>query len=128
MADIIIIDDEPALRATMRKILERVGHQIREAEDGDRGIELQRERAADLVITDIFMPGKEGMETIQELKEEFPDVRILAVSGGASLGASGPLMDAELFGADATLAKPFTVETLQERVAEVLGSAGTDDS
>lgn len=126
MADIIIIDDEPALRATMRKILERVGHEIREAEDGDRGIELQRERPADLVITDIFMPGKEGMETIQDLKEEFPGVRILAVSGGASLGASGPLMDAELFGADGTLAKPFTVEVLQERVAEILGSGEAD--
>lgn len=120
MADIIIIDDEAALRSTMRKILERAGHVIREAEDGDRGIQLQREHPADLVITDIFMPGKEGMETIQDLKEEFPDVRILAVSGGASVGASGPLMDAELFGADGTLAKPFSVEILQKRVAEVL--------
>lgn len=120
MADIIIIDDEAALRSTMRKILERAGHVIREAEDGDRGIALQREHPADLVITDIFMPGKEGMETIQDLKEEFPDVRILAVSGGASVGASGPLMDAELFGADGTLAKPFSVEILQKRVSEVL--------
>lgn len=120
MADIIIIDDEDALRSTMRKILERDGHEVREAGDGDRGIELVRERAADLVITDIFMPGKEGMETIQELKERFPDVRILAVSGGATVGASGPLMDAELFGADASLAKPFTVETLQGAVKDVL--------
>ncbi|MDX1566971.1 MAG: response regulator [Longimicrobiales bacterium] len=123
MADIIIIDDEEALRSTMRKILERAGHEVREAADGDRGIELVRERVADLVITDIFMPGKEGMETIQELKEEFPDVRILAVSGGATLGASGPLMDAELFGANGSLAKPFTVESLQNAVTEVLDGA-----
>ena len=123
MADIIIIDDEEALRSTMRKILERAGHEVREAADGDQGIELVRERVADLVITDIFMPGKEGMETIQELKEEFPDVRILAVSGGATLGASGPLMDAELFGADGSLAKPFTVESLQNAVTEVLDGA-----
>ncbi|MFW6199675.1 MAG: response regulator [Gemmatimonadota bacterium] len=120
MADIIIIDDEEALRSTMRKILERAGHEVREAGDGGRGLELVRERPADLVITDIFMPGKEGMETIQELKEKFPDVRILAVSGGATLGASGPLMDAELFGADGSLAKPFTVESLQAAVDEVL--------
>lgn len=120
MADIIIIDDEEALRSTMRKILERAGHEVREASDGDRGIELVREQEADLVITDIFMPGKEGMETIQELKEDFPDIRILAVSGGATLGATGPLMDAELFGADRSLAKPFSVESLQAAVESVL--------
>ena len=120
MADIIIIDDEDTLRSTMRKILERDGHDIREAADGDRGMELVREQVADLVITDIYMPGKEGMETIQELKEDFPEIRILAVSGGATLGASGPLMDAELFGADGSLAKPFTVESLQGAVKNVL--------
>lgn len=124
MADIIIIDDEPALRTTMRKILERSDHTIREAGDGEEGLRLFRERSADLVITDIFMPEKEGMETIQELREETADVKILAVSGGATMGPSGPLGDAELFGADGSLAKPFTVDELQEKVAEVLGGDG----
>lgn len=122
MADIIIIDDEPALRGTMRKILERAGHSVREASDGDEGIRLFRVRPADLVVTDIFMPEKEGMETIQELREEDPEVRILAVSGGGSIGPSGPLHDAELFGADGSLAKPFSVEELQEKVDDLLGA------
>lgn len=123
MADIIIIDDEPALRSTMRKILGRAGHTIREAADGDEGIRLFREKPPDLVVTDLFMPEKEGMETIQELRDEATDVKILAVSGGATVDPSGPLGDAELFGADGSLAKPFTVEELQEKVEELLGES-----
>ena len=124
MADIIIIDDEPALRVTMRKILERAGHEIREAGDGDEGLRLFRERPADLVVTDIFMPGKEGMETIQDLRAENLDVKILAVSGGATVDPTGPLGDAELFGADGSLPKPFSVTDLQEKVAELLDDDG----
>lgn len=124
MADIIIIDDEAALRSTMRKILERAGHGVREAEDGAGGIALCRQKTPDVVITDIFMPGKEGMETIQELRGEFPDLRILAVSGGARFGPAEPLSDAELFGADGSLAKPFSVEDLRDAVEEVLKGSG----
>lgn len=121
MADIIIIDDEADLRSTMRRILEGAGHQVREAGDGNEGIRLFHQRPADLVITDIFMPEKEGMETIQELRGEQEDVKILAVSGGGRMAHVDPLEDAELFGADGTLAKPFTVEELRRKVEELLG-------
>ena len=120
MPVILIIDDDDALRATMRKILERAGHEVRDAGDGDRGLRIFREDGADLVITDIIMPEKEGIETIQELREEDPDLPILAVSGGGRADPAEPLTDARLLGADETLAKPFTVEELQETVARML--------
>lgn len=119
MAEIIIIEDETALRGMMRKILEAAGHTIRQAANGNEGIQLFRERPPDLIITDLFMPEKDGIETIQELRE-IADVKILAVSGGATIGPDDPLSDAELFGADSTLAKPFTFQELQEKVEELL--------
>ncbi|HSR41877.1 MAG TPA: response regulator [Longimicrobiales bacterium] len=122
MADIIIIDDEDVLRLTMRKILERVGHTIRDAGNGDEGIRLHREQPAELVITDLYMPGKEGIETIQELKRREPDLPILAVSGGSAvMDAESTLADAELLGADAILPKPFSVDELREAVAQLVG-------
>ena len=121
MATILIIDDDDAIRATMRKILERAGHQVRDAGDGDRGLRIFRDHGADLVITDIIMPEKEGIETIQELREEDPEMPILAVSGGGRVDPTEPLTDARLLGADETLAKPFTVEELQETVERLLG-------
>ncbi len=123
MAKILIIDDDPALREIMRRILEPDGHDVRVAEDGARGLDLYRADPADLVITDLIMPEKEGIETIQELREEFPDVRILAVSGGGMVDPDGPLTDAELFGADGSLAKPFSVEALKQAANEVLSGA-----
>ena len=123
MANILIIDDDPGLRATMRRILERTGHSVRVASDGDMGISLYRAEPADLVITDLIMPEKEGIETIQELREDFPQVRILAVSGGGMVDPDGPLTDAELFGADASLAKPFSVDELRDAVDGLLSPA-----
>jgi len=121
MAKILIIDDDPALRGTMRKILERSGHEVTEAADGDAGLRQVAAAAPDLVITDLLMPEKEGIETIQELTERYPDVRILAVSGaGGSEEEEGPLMDAKLFGAHAVLPKPFSVQTLTDVVARLL--------
>ena len=122
MADILIIDDDPAVRSTVRKVLERAGHTIREAEDGDVGLRLFREEAPDLVITDLFMPDKDGIETIQELREHAPEAKILAMSGGASVEPEGPLSDAEVFGADASLAKPFSLDELQGKVDALLSS------
>jgi DNA-binding response OmpR family regulator len=121
MAKILIIDDDPVLRGTMRKILERAGYDVSEAADGDAGRRQVAAGAPDLVITDLLMPEKEGIETIQELTERFPDVRILAVSGaGGSDDEEGPLMDAKLFGAHAVLPKPFSVQALTDVVGRLL--------
>ncbi len=120
MARILIIDDDSALRQTMRKIVERIGHEADEAEDGAVGLRLFRERSYDLVVTDLLMPEKEGIETILELREEDPDVPILAVSGGMTLDRTGPLADAEALGADASLPKPFAVEEFSDTVQQLL--------
>lgn len=122
MADILIIDDDDALRATMRKILERSGHAVREAPDGESGLGLLRRARPDLVVTDLYMPGKEGIETIVEIRAIDADLPILAVSGGGGVvGAGDSLLDAEALGADASLAKPFAVEDFREVVQRLLG-------
>jgi len=121
MADILIIDDDQALRSTMRRILQRRGHVVREAEDGSSGLALLRESRPDLVVTDLYMPGKEGIETILELRAEDPELPILAVSGGGVTMTAGlSLGDAEALGADASLAKPFSVEEFQDVVDRLL--------
>ncbi len=120
MARILIIDDDAALRRTMRKIVERMGHVAREAENGAIGLRLFREGEYELVVTDLLMPEKEGIETILELREEGREVRILAVSGGMALDREGPLEDAEALGADASLPKPFSVEEFTAAVERLL--------
>jgi CheY-like chemotaxis protein len=122
MERILVIDDDDAVRATIRRVLERAGYVVEVAVNGADGIRLYRNAPHDLVITDLYMPEKEGIETIQELRAERPDLPILAVSGGILGDKSGPLTDAELFGASATLAKPFSTEELQTTVARLLGS------
>jgi DNA-binding response OmpR family regulator len=117
---VLIIDDDTAMRGTMRKILERAGHEVRDAADGRKGVALFRAEGADLVVTDLLMPEQEGIETIIELRGVAPGVRILAVSGADALGHDGRLLDAEALGADASLAKPFTVDQLRNAVAALL--------
>lgn len=120
MADILLIDDDAGIRRLLRAALLKAGHSVRLATDGVEGVAQYRELPADLVITDVYMPRQDGIETIQQLREEFPASRILAISGGAAQGVTGPLQDAVLFGADATLAKPFTMDRLLKTVAELL--------
>ena len=104
----------------MRKIVERMGHLAEEAEDGSVGLRLFREGGYDLVVTDLLMPEKEGIETILELREQDSEVPILAVSGGMTLDRTGPLADAEALGADASLPKPFAVEEFSEAIESLL--------
>ena len=120
MATVLIIDDDDSLRTTMRKILQLEGHTVVEAAEGGEGITLFRESSVDLVVTDLVMPGKDGIETIQELRVEDPHIPILAISGGTSVDRNGPLTDAVAFGANASVAKPFTVEEFQEAVRRLL--------
>jgi len=109
---ILVIDDDPAVRRLLLAALARMGHDVVDSSDGAEGVGLYRASPADLVITDLFMPGQDGIETIQLLRDEFPNARILAISGGASVGGAGSLIDAKLLGADETLEKPFTLDEL----------------
>lgn len=120
MANIIVIDDESAIRTLVARILERAGHEVRTASNGVEGVAFHRAAAADVVVTDLFMPEQDGIETIQQIREFGPDTPILAMSGGGSRGHTDALDDAELFGADAVLMKPFTPDELQEAVRGLL--------
>jgi DNA-binding response OmpR family regulator len=119
-ATILVIDDDAALRDVIRRTLERDGHRVVVARDGDEGLLIFRSAPCDLVITDVFMPGKDGIETIQELRVQHPGLRIICMSGGASTGDMGPLTDARLLGADIALPKPFAMATLARAVKTLL--------
>ncbi|MFZ2961281.1 MAG: response regulator [Candidatus Ozemobacteraceae bacterium] len=120
MARILIIDDEDQIRKLLRQILEGAGHTVIDAADGRTGGNLFRQEPADLVITDIFMPEMGGIETIHDLRREFPGVKIIAISGGARGGSFDFLPVAESFGARRTVSKPFTREEILTAIHEVL--------
>lgn len=119
MADILIIDDDPSMRRLMIRILTAAGHRVRDAADGKVGLDLFRQARPDLVITDILMPEREGIETICQLRTEAAKPLILAISGGGSLY----LRFATELGASAQLAKPFATAQLLQAVADLLGGA-----
>ena len=120
MALILVIDDEEGMRALLRNFLEREGHKVLEAPDGMAGIRLYQENRPDLVITDIFMPEKEGTQTILELRKNNPNVKIIAISGGELAARIDVLGTAKIFGALRVLAKPFRLEDMRQAVKELL--------
>lgn len=120
MARILVVDDEELARFTIRDILETAGHVVDEAANGNEAIASQVADPFDLIITDIVMPEKEGVETIIELRRDYPDLKIIAISGGGRTKNMDFLKFADEFGADKILAKPFSEEELLERVNECL--------
>ena len=120
MARILVIEDDNDVRESLRQVLEQVGYEVEEACDGEEGIERYREKQADLIITDIIMPKKEGIETITDLRVEFPDVKVIAISGGGRLGPEPYLELAKGFGANRIIMKPFTTTEILEAVQELL--------
>lgn len=123
MARILVVDDEPAVRELLRQILEGAGHQVFEAANGKVAMVRLAKQPADLVIVDMLMPEKDGVEVIIEVKEQYPDLGIIAVSGGGrGLDAGFNLMVAQDFGAHRTLGKPFTRQQVLELVGEMLVS------
>ena len=120
MTRILVIDDEAPVRRILRQMLERDGYEVVEAPNGAIGLKLYDENPADLIITDILMPEKEGIETIMELRKTAPEVKIIAISGGGRMDKKGLLSTAKAFGAACTLAKPFTREEVLAAVRENL--------
>ena len=122
MADILIIDDEEIVRRSIRSILEPEGHVIREAATGEEGISTTYKQTPDLIITDIFMPDKDGLEVIQELRQKAPSLKILAITGGGVNHSFNLLPQAKVFGARATLQNPFLREELIAAVDQALNT------
>lgn len=120
MAKILVIDDDDTIRTLLCRMLERSGHQVLAAADGAQATDLFRQNPLDLIITDLFMPDREGLEIIQELRKNHPQVKIIAISGGGSIGGTSFLDIARLIGASRTLEKPFGSQALLSTVDEVL--------
>ncbi|HEX7966995.1 MAG TPA: response regulator [Stellaceae bacterium] len=120
MALILVIDDDEAMRRLIVKTLSADNHRIVEAPNGYEGMKLLGEMKPDAVITDILMPQKEGIETIREIREVAPEMKIIAMSGGGSSHNLMFLDVARAFGADAALAKPFRPAELKDTVEKVL--------
>ena len=118
MARILAIDDDPDMRAVLEQTLKSAGHEVVLAADGRQGIERYKADPADLVVTDIYMPNQEGLETIIELRHQFPRAVIIAMSGRADAGTM--LLIAQRLGAVASLRKPFVSEELLSAVGNAL--------
>lgn len=116
----IIIDDDQAVRFILRNALEKEGWLVDEANDGLAAERLFESNSYDLMVTDIIMPDKEGLETIMQIKNSRPDVKVIAISGGGSvIGAAGCLNLARKLGADRTLMKPIDVQDFLDAVSQL---------
>ena len=120
MARILIIDDDVNFLKMLRQMLERAGHTVIDAANGKIGAQLFREDRTELIITDIFMPEKEGIEVIRELKKDFPTLKIIATSGGGRKGNFNYLEMAKTFGADRSFAKPFERQEMLDAIQELV--------
>lgn len=112
---VLIVDDNADMRLSIKLLLERAGYEVGTAPTGNRAFELQRQAPCDVLITDIFMPDVDGLETIARFKREFPSVRIIAISGGTKNIMGGKYLSlANIVGADVSLLKPFETTALLE--------------
>ena len=124
---VLVVDDDFTMRRTLRQILERDGYQVEVARNGSEAIRLYREAPFDLVITDIIMPEKDGLELIFELRQDFSDVKIIAMSGKRGSGDNSHLGIALQLGARRALAKPPDSKRILDAVAKLIGSADAID-
>src|SRR5574343_367053 len=123
MTTILLVDDEDLLREGVREILEMSDYSVIEARDGEEGLALFAANNVDLVISDIVMPNMDGVDFVTRLRESFPQVPILPISGGSRVvSARFGLDSALLSGANASLTKPFNAKQLLEKVGQLLGA------
>jgi DNA-binding response OmpR family regulator len=123
MAKILVFDDELSILLMLKKMLEKAGHKVDIALNGREGMELFEKNKPDLLITDIIMPEKEGLETILELRKKYPELKIIAISGGGRIGPGGYLPSAKLFGANMIFQKPLVQKEFMDAVSLLLNEA-----
>lgn len=117
--NVLLVDDDALFRNLINNALQKQGYQTSIACNGDEALKKIRDGAFDLLVTDILMPEKEGIELIQEVRLTNPKLKIIAISSGGQTGYTSFLRIAETFGADASLKKPFTADELIEKVKEI---------
>lgn len=116
---ILVVDDNVDMRDMLKALLRQMGYDAESAFDGSHALEIQRSRPAHILITDIFMPLKDGIETIEAFRREWPRVKIVAMSGGGAVATRDYLALAPDIGVDAVLRKPFSAEALEELLARL---------
>jgi CheY-like chemotaxis protein len=121
MPRILLVDDDESFRPMLHETLERFGYEVVVAVNGLEALDRYRERPADLVLTDVIMPDKEGLETIRDIRREWPDAKIIAMSGGGRTTPENYLKMAQNLGAGEVLTKPFSNRDLLEAIQRVLG-------
>lgn len=123
MAAIIIVDDDPTVRAIAVEFLRDGDHAIVEAANGNEALRILKAVPIDLMVLDMLMPQKDGLETLMEVRQLYPDMRILAISSGGSMDANYLLAVARTLGADAVLSKPLTAARFRRMVDDLLTPA-----
>lgn len=124
MAIILIVDDDPTVRLIAGELLRSDEHAVVEAEDGDEALKVVASMAVDLVVLDMLMPNKDGLETIVELRKRQPDIRILAISSGGRMAPGQLLRTAMVFGADECLEKPLRLDSFSKMITRLLSQPG----
>jgi DNA-binding response OmpR family regulator len=123
MNKVLLIDDDDQLRAALAEGLREAGFEVLTASDGAQGLRLQREHRANAVVTDLFMPGQEGMETLHRLRSAYPTLKIIAISGGIAQGGKSDFLPvAGTIGADHCLRKPFRTAELVAALRQLLAT------
>ncbi|MFY4727446.1 response regulator [Nitrospira sp. BLG_2] len=121
MPSVLVVDDQDQVRQLIRETLEQAGYEVEEASDGKESLDRYRVRSTDVVIMDILMPDQDGLETIMTLRQEFPDIRIIAMTGGSDTVGIPNFFDfAKMLGARRALQKPFELKVLLDAVAAEL--------
>ncbi len=123
MSAILIVDDDPSVRLIATELLRSSDHAVLEAADGDEALKIVAAVPIDLVVLDMLMPNKDGLETTLALRQSHPHIRIVAISSGGRADPTGYLKTALMLGADATLVKPLCLATFALAIEEVLGRA-----
>ncbi|MEP0068987.1 response regulator [Pyruvatibacter sp.] len=120
MANILVVDDEPLICSMLQALLTREGHDVIIAGDGRQAIQAVETNEIDLIIVDIVMPEKDGLEAIIEIRRITPDMKIIAISGGSRIGNADFLSMARKFGACATFYKPLDNNALLKAIDRCL--------
>ena len=119
MANVLIIDDDERVLETFQIVLSSSGRQVQTASNGALGIEATKTNSFDIVVTDVVMPEKDGLEVLMQMRKTHPDTKIVVVSGGGRTSATDYLKMAEVLGADRVLYKPVTATELSVAIEEL---------
>ena len=124
MTRVLVADDDREMRTILKLSLEEAGYEVETVADGEQAVRADEERPADLLITDLFMPAKDGLEAVQYFRARHPSMPIIAISGWKPGQKAEHLTVARVAGADAVLRKPFAMDELLKQLQELIRAAG----